>query len=76
MNHLVPLLCGSDVHVWGQVAALLYVRSQAESAPVSRVQTGSCRGHGAVKWKACHSLFRLMPSDSERLCHVPWLLTQ
>lgn len=47
-----------------------------ESSPVSRVQTGSRRGHGAVKWKACHSLFRLMPSDCERLCHVPWLLTQ
>ncbi len=48
----------------------------AESSPVSRVQTRSCWGHGAVKWKACHSLFRLMPSDCERLCHVPWLLTQ
>lgn len=76
VNHLVPLLWGSNVRVRGQVVALLYARARAESSPVSRVQTGSCRGHGAVKWKACHSLFRLMPSDCERLCHVPWLLTQ
>lgn len=53
-----------------------YARADGELSPVSRVQTGSSQGHGAVKWKACQSLFRLMQSDCERLCHVPWLLTQ
>lgn len=76
VDHLVPLLLGSDVRVRGRSRRCFYARAGAESAPVSRVQTRSCRGHGAVKWKACHSLFRLMPSDCERLCHVPWLLTQ
>lgn len=60
----------------GPGCSAAFMREPGLSSPVSRVQMGSCRGHGAVKWKACHSLFRLMPSDCERLCHVPWLLTQ
>lgn len=51
-------------------------RADAELYAVSGVQAGSCRGRGAVRWKACQSLLALMQSDSERLCHVPRLLAQ
>lgn len=75
VNHLV-LLWRSHVHVCGQVAVFRLVNARAEGSSVSWLQMGSCPGHSAVKWKACHSLFRLMASDCERLCHVLWLLTR
>lgn len=54
--YLVARLWGS-VHVFGaRMRRCLYARPDAELSPVSRVQTGSCQGHGAVKWKACQSL--------------------
>lgn len=69
--------CEGTTYVLGaRLQRCFDARAEDESFPVSRVQTGSCQDQGAVKWKACHSLFRLMPSDCERLCHVPWLLTQ